>query len=70
MILKLPTSGGVETRCFETETKRNFGVPRPRRDTIFYISCFNLSQGCGIRVGNRSRMFLVEVETEVVFKIC
>ena len=76
---------GVETRCFETETKfwgseterrrdfgvakprRNFEVSRPRRDTRLYISCFGLSQGCGVRVGSRSRMFLVGVGTEIVF---
>ena len=39
----IPIRGGVETRCFETET---------RRDTRLYINCFNLSQGCGVRVGS------------------
>ena len=74
------TRGGVETRCFETETrrdfkvarptrdeKREFGVSQPRRDTRLYIHCFDLSEGCGVRVGSQGRMFLVGVKTEVVF---
>ena len=65
---------GVETQCFETETRqdfkvarprRDFGVPRPRRDTRLYKSCFSLCQGCGARVGSRSRMVFGGVE--VVF---
>ena len=40
---------------------------KPRRDTRLYISCFGLSQGFGVRVGNRSRMILIGVKTEVVF---
>ena len=43
------------------------GALRPRRDKRLYISCFGLSQGCGARVGSRSRMFLVGVGTKVVF---
>ena len=40
----------VETRCFKTETRLwnsetemrgNFGVPRLRRNTRLYISCFS-----------------------------
>ena len=51
----------------ETETRRNFGVPRPRRGARLYVSCFSLSQGCRVKVGSRSDMFLVGVGTEVVF---
>ena len=57
----LTARGGVETRCFETETRRDFAVAKPRRDTRLYISCFSLSQSCGVRVGNRSRIFSVGV---------
>ena len=38
-----------------------------KKSTRLYISCFGLSQGCGVRVGSRSRMFLFGVGTEVVF---
>ena len=68
--------GGVETQCFETETRlwgsgterrKDFGVSRPRRDTRIYINCFGLSQGCRVRDGSWSRMFFVEVGTEILF---
>ena len=39
----LPTSrGGVETRYFETETRPDFLVATPRRDTRLYNGCFGL----------------------------
>ena len=66
--------GGVETCCFETETRlwgskietrRDFGVPRPRQDTRLYISYFSLSQACEVRVGSWSRMLFGGLE--VVF---
>ena len=48
-----------ETRLWGsgTETRRDFGVSRPRRDMRLYISCFGSNQSCGIRVGNRSHVF-------------
>ena len=80
--------GGVDTRCFETETRRDFGVMRPRRDetekkrdfevprgdTRIHISCFSLTQGFEVKVGNRSRMFLGGVfdmlKWELLFYMC
>ena len=49
------------------EVESRHGALRPRRDKRLYISCFGLSQGCGVRVGSRSHMFLVGVGTKVVF---
>ena len=68
----------VETRCFETDRdktrrdfgvakpRRDFGVSRPRRDRRLYISWFSLSQAYGVRVGSRSTISLVRVETKLV----
>ena len=60
-----------ETRLWgsDSDLRRDFGVLRLKRDTKLYISCLSLSQGCGIKVGNRSRKFLVGVGTKVTFKI-
>ena len=68
--LRINDRGGVETRCFES--KRDFGVARLSTDETlenrdrnetrdFHINYFGLSQDCGVRVGSRSRMFLVGV---------
>ena len=52
---------------FVGEVESRHGASRPRQDTRLYTSCYGLSQGCGVRVGSRNRMFLVEIGTEVVF---
>ena len=58
----------MESRHSALRQRRDFEIERSRRDTRLYISCFGLSQGCGVGVGSRSRMFLAGVETEVVFQ--
>ena len=36
---QLTVRDGVETWCFKTETRQDFGVPRPRRDARLNFRC-------------------------------
>ena len=56
-----------DTTWLVPKPRRDFEELRPRRDTRLYINYFSLSQGCGVKIGSRSRMFLVGIETKVVF---
>ena len=61
----LVSRAGVETRCFETETRLWGTETETRHET--YISSFSLSQVYGVRVGNQSSILLVAVETKFFF---